>query len=405
MAKEKKQPSLPMKERQTLQFSDDLANELLDTINTKFKKQSLKTAYYLDDPDNLSDITGWVSTGLDTLDFLISNRPNGGLPVGRITEITGLEASGKSLLAAHIIVETQKQGGLGVFIDTEAATSKEFFKAVGVDTTKMLYIPLQAIEDVFETIETVIEKIRSSNKDRIVTIVVDSVMGASTLNELEGGHSQEGYGTDKAKAMSKSLRKVTNLIARQKICMVFTNQLREKIGAMIGDKWGTSGGKALAFHASVRLRIQSVGQIKAVVKGIDQVIGIKTETKVQKNRIGPPLRKLRYETYFDSGIDNYGSWFNILKDYKVIKGSGAWYSYKFNEPMNIDNPDTAETGVVDSIKFQSKSFASFLENNSNLKQELYAKLSEYLVLEYNSKKDFNAEDLIVDTDEDSGEHN
>lgn len=383
--------------KQTMQFSDELANELLQAINTKFKKQQVKAAYYLDDPDLLSDISGWVSTGCDPLDLIISNRPNGGVPVGRITEITGLEASGKSLLAAHLIADTQRQGGLGVYIDTEAATSREYFQAIGIDTAKMLYIPLETIEEIFETIETIIGKVRSSSKDRLVTIVVDSVMGASTEPEMEGGYEKDGYATAKAILISKGMRKLTTLIARQKICLVFTNQLRERLGMTMGEKYTTSGGKALAFHSSVRLRLKSVGQIKMKRDGVEEVFGIKTQVTVQKNRLGPPLRSLVYDIYFDSGIDNYGAWLTTLKDRGIITTGGAWYTYKLDAPMEIVNPRSGEISTLDQIKFQAKEFAGYLVGNPGLKQELYDKLCEHVIMQYKSHDDLS-DDLIVDSD-------
>lgn len=385
-----------MAKRQAIQLNDELEGELLDAINTKFKKQSNRTAYYLDDPDVQSDITGWVSTECDPLDLLISNRPNGGIPVGRITEITGLEASGKSLLAAHLIASTQKQGGLGVYIDTEAATSREYFQAIGIDTAKMLYIPLETMEDIFATIETIIQKVRASNKDRLVTIIVDSVMGASTYIEMESDYAKDGYATAKAIIISKGMRKITNLIARQKICLVFTNQLRDKVGVMgFGDKYTTSGGKALAFHSSVRLRLQSVGQIKVKKGDIEEVVGVKTQCKVQKNRVGPPSRVMAYEIYFDSGIDNYGGWFNILKARGILTGANP-YTYTFNAPMEVVDPKTGKLSTEKNIKFKSKEFAAILEANPNLKAEIYQQMCDQLVMKYRVNEDFGADDVILD---------
>ena len=147
----------------------------------------LKIAFYLDDDSDgvPTNVNGWVSTGAAMLDVAISNRPYGGIPVGRITELTGLEQSGKSLLSAHILAETQKQGGVAVLIDTETAVSREFFDAIGVDVSKLLYVSVDTVEDIFETIETIIEKVRTSDKTKLVTIVVDSVAAASTKKEME----------------------------------------------------------------------------------------------------------------------------------------------------------------------------------------------------------------------------
>jgi len=149
---------------------NDLADILVESLNKKNKDQ--KIAFFLDDDSDgaPTNVNGWISTGAAMLDVAISNRPYGGIPVGRITEITGLEQSGKSLLSAHILAETQKQGGVAVLIDTETAVSREFFDAIGVDVSKLLYVSVDTVEDIFETIETIIEKVRTSDKDRLATI-------------------------------------------------------------------------------------------------------------------------------------------------------------------------------------------------------------------------------------------
>lgn len=141
---------------------DELAQKLADGLNKKFK--DFKAVHFLGSEDTQTDLREWVSTGSTTLDLAISNRPDGGLPVGRIAEFTGLEASGKSLIMAHLLANTQKKGGIAVYIDTENALSEEFLSAVGVDVKNMLYVPLETIEDIFESIETLITNIRNTSK-------------------------------------------------------------------------------------------------------------------------------------------------------------------------------------------------------------------------------------------------
>ena len=331
------------------ELSDSLANTLADSINKQFKGQALKTAFFLaGDNDAPTHVTEFISSGCSMLDLAISNRPNGGFPVGRITEITGLEASGKSLLAAHTLAETQKRGGLAVYIDTEAATSAEFLEAIGADLKTMLYVPLETIEEIFETIETIVDGVRKSDKDRLVTIVVDSIMGASTKIEMAAEYDKDGYATSKSIILSKAMRKVTNWIARERICLIFTNQLRTKLGVSFGDQWTTAGGKAIPFHASVRLRLKNTGQIKAKINGVEQIVGSKTNVQVVKNRIGPPHRKVDYEIYYDSGIDNYGGWLTIMKTFDIVTQSGAHYT--------LQDVDHVTGEVYGEIKFQSKNF-------------------------------------------------
>ena len=374
------------------ELSDSLANSLADSINKQFKGQSLKTAFFLDgDDDSPSNVKEWISTGSDMLDLAISNRPGGGFPVGRITEITGLEASGKSLLASHALAETQKKGGLAVYIDTEAATSSEFLTAIGVDLKTMLYVPLETIEEIFETIETIVEQVRKSEKDRLVTIVVDSVMGASTKIEMDSEYDKDGYATSKSIILSKAMRKVTNWIARENICLIFTNQLRTKLGVTFGDSWTTAGGKAIPFHASVRLSLKSPGQIKAKDQhGVEQIVGTKTNVSVVKNRMGPPHRKIDYEIYYDSGIDNYGGWLSTMKQYNIVKQAGAWYS--------MDDLDLETGEVYGELKFQSKDFVQKVLDHEEVKARLYARICDAYIFKYQAGIDGGIDDVII-TDE------
>ena len=362
----------------------DLAEVLVESLNKQSKDQ--KVAFFLDNDDAPTNVEGWVSTGASMLDVAISNRPYGGLPVGRITEITGLEQSGKSLVSAHLLAETQKLGGLAVLIDTENAVSREFLEAIGVDTTKLLYVAAETVEQCFEYTETIIEKVRTSSKDKYVTIVVDSVAAASTEKEMEADYGKDGYATDKAIIISKAMRKITNLIGRQKITLVFTNQLRQKMNAMpFSDPWTTSGGKAIAFHASVRLRLKSMGTIKAKdSSGNDRIVGIKVRCQVVKNRMGPPLRSADFDIFFDRGIDNFGAWLGSMKDNGLVKQSGAWYEY-----TDID------TGEI--IKYQAKDFPSMLETNPSVKEQIYKRICEATILRY-KKDSLDTDNLVVDSE-------
>jgi len=213
---------------------DELADIIAGELNKQFK--SHQVAYFLDGvQDTPTDVTDWIGTGSTLLDLAISNRPHGGLAAGRITEINGLEGSGKSLIGAHALASTQKKDGLAVYIDTESAVSSEFLQAIGVNTDSMLYVHLETIEDIFDTIETIVTKIRESSKDKLVTILVDSLAAASTKVEMDADFDKDGWATSKAIVLSKAMRKITQLIARQRVCLIFTNQLRQKLGVMFGD--------------------------------------------------------------------------------------------------------------------------------------------------------------------------
>ena len=346
---------------------DELAEVIASELNKQFK--SHKVAYFLDGVDQTPTyVTDWISTGSTILDLAVSNKPDGGLAAGRITEINGLEGSGKSLIGAHALASTQKKGGLAVYIDTESAVSSEFLQAIGIDTENMLYVHLETVEEIFDTIETIVTKIRESDKDKLVTILVDSLAAASTKVEMDADFDKDGWATAKAIVISKAMRKITQLIARQRVCLIFTNQLRQKLGVMFGDPWTTSGGKALPFHSSTRIRLKNVGQIKDTKKN---TIGIKIRAQVIKNRLGPPLRSADFSLYFDKGIDDFGSWLEVLKGHKLIKQAGAWYT--------LEDQDGKEH------KFQSKDFGSLMADEDTQKY-IYDKICKASILKYDSGK-------------------
>ena len=354
---------------------DDLANVLANTLNKQFK--DMKVAYFLDGTDTTpTDIKDFVSTGSTMLDLAISNKPNGGIAVGRITELNGLESSGKSLLGAHILAETQRKGGVAVYIDTETSVSTEFLGAIGVDVESMLYLHLETVEDIFQAVEEIVSKVRESDKDRLVTILVDSLAAATTKVELEADFDKDGWATAKAIIISKAMRKITQMIGRQKVALVFTNQLRQKLGVMFGDPWTTSGGKALPFHASTRIRLKNTGQIKDTKKN---TIGIKMRAQVIKNRLGPPMRHADFNLYFETGIDNEGSWLTVLKDHKLVKQGGAWYTM-----LNHKGEE---------LKFQSKDWSEQLKDEK-FKEHCYNLICGKVILKY--EKNFGIDDVVVE---------
>ncbi len=359
---------------------DELANVLADSLNKQFK--DMKVAYFLDGSDTTpTDIKEFISTGSTMLDLAIANKPDGGIAVGRITEINGLESSGKSLIGAHILAETQKKGGVAVYIDTENSVSEEFLKVLGIDTSQLLYLQLQTVEEIFQAIEEIVLKVREAEKDRLVTILVDSLAAASTQVEIDADFEKDGWATSKAIIISKAMRKITQLIGRQRIALVFTNQLRAKLGVMFGDPWTTSGGKALPFHASTRIRLKNKGRITDTKKN---VLGMTILAQVVKNRLGPPLRHAEFPLYFESGIDDIGSWLEVMKKHKLVKSAGAWYTY---------------TDVAgEEYKFQSKDFLKILEENS-LKDEVYDRICEKVILKYDIK-DMDESELVKEEEGD-----
>ena len=354
---------------------DELATTLAKNLNSKFK--DMKVAYFLDGSDTTpTDIKDFVSTGSTMLDLAISNKEDGGIAVGRITEINGLESSGKSLLGAHILAETQKKGGVAIYIDTETAVSREFLTVIGLDVENMLYLHLETVEDIFQAIEEIVAKVRESDKDRLVTILVDSLAAASTNVEMEADFEKDGWATSKAIIVSKAMRKITQMIGRERIALVFTNQLRQKRGVMFGDPWTTSGGKALPFHSSTRIRLKNTGQIKDTKKN---TIGMKIRAQVIKNRLGPPMRHSDFNLYFETGIDNDGSWLQVLKDHKLLKQGGSWYTMNDHKGKEL--------------KFQSKDWSTLLED-LEFKSHCYELICEKVILKYDDA--FGIDDVVTE---------
>ena len=361
--------SIPIQTRSIrMSVNDVLAKTLADSLNKKFKDTN-KVAYFLDGSDTTpTDIKEFISTGSSTLDLAIANKPNGGIAVGRITEINGLESSGKSLLGAHILAETQKKDGIAVYIDTETSVSQQFMEVIGIDLNKMLYLHLETVEEIFEAIEEIVTQVRESDKDRCVTILVDSLAAASTKVEMEADYDKDGWATSKAIIISKAMRKITQMIGKHNVALVFTNQLRQKLGVMFGDPWTTSGGKALPFHASTRIRLKNMGQIKDTAKN---VLGMKCRAQIVKNRLGPPLRHADYDMYFDRGIDNYGGWLTVMKAHKLVKSGGAWYTL-------VD-----QNG--DEHKFMSKDWEDLITKNDELREYVYQLICDKVILQYKEK--------------------
>jgi len=363
---------------------DELVELLASELN-KANKDGGKIAYFLDEQENPAEISDWISTGSSILDLAISNRPHGGLPVGKMVEFNGLEGTGKSLVSAHVVADTQKKGGIAVVIDTENAAAPEFWKSLGVDLSKLLYVQCETVEDIFEKMEHMIGIVRKSNKDRILTIIVDSVAAATTKAELESDHGKDGFATGKSIIISKAMRKITNMIGKQKVLTVFTNQLRQNLNAMaFGDKWVVSGGKSLAYHCSVRVRLNNTGKLK---RG-EEVIGNECKAVVIKNRMGPPQRQASFDIYFDSGIADYGSWIKVLKENNLVKQGGAYYTYK--------KDDGSEW------KFQSKDFVETMKSDKVLGEEIYLKICDEVIMKYKDPNSIIVDDAVVDTDEDAG---
>lgn len=358
---------------------DDLALLLQKELN-KAQKDGSKASYFLDEEENPWDIVEWVSTGSTLLDLAVANRPHGGLPVGKMVELSGLEGTGKSLICGHLIAETQKRGGLSVFFDSESAVDRSFWNALGVNVKNVNCVPFTTVEELFNKLELCIAAFRKADKDRLLTIFVDSIAQASVEKEMESEHGVDGYNTGKSLVIGKAMRKITNLIAKQRILLVFTNQLRYNMNAgPFGDKWITPGGKALPFSCSVRIRLANLGKL---TKG-DEVIGMKAQVQVIKNRCGPNYRTAAFEIHYDSGIQDLSSWLKFMKEHGLITGDGRGYKY------------TRPSGEV--MEFNTNKFVELMNTDPVLKEEVYQTICNNYIMKYRDPNSKIVED-VVETD-------
>ena len=285
---------------------DSFEDEMISELSSSFKKRNTdaKASYLWQSTSNVKD---YISTGNPILDIILSNKKDGGLPVGRLTEISGGEGAGKTLLAAYILANTQKKGGIAILIDTEHAASIDVFKEVGIDTDKLVYIQAGCVEDVFAAMETIVSKIIATDagKDKPITIVWDSVAATSTRAEVEGTYDQQTIGMA-ARIIGKGLRKFIPICSVHNICLVFLNQLRTNIGVSFGDQYVTPGGKSIPYHATIRLRLSHYKQIKD--KTTKDLMGREIKCEVKKNKIAPPMRTTYHTIRWG---ERPGAWFDI----------------------------------------------------------------------------------------------
>ena len=254
-----------------------------------------------------------ITTGAISIDYALGI---GGMPRGRVVEIYGPESSGKTTLALQVIAQAQKTGGLAAFVDAEHALDAAYAQKLGVDLDALLVSQPDNGEQALEIVEVLV---RSNSVD---VVVVDSVAALVPRAEIEGemGESQMGL---QARLMSQALRKLTGAVSKSKTCLIFINQLREKIGVMFGSPETTTGGRALKFYASVRVDIRRI----ASIKDGDTVVGGRTRVKIVKNKLAPPFREAEFDVMYGEGISREGDLLDLAVEHKIVDKSGAWFAY------------------------------------------------------------------------------
>lgn len=339
---------------------DKALSAALDQIQKQFGKGAIMK---LGDDSARTNIEA-ISTGSISLDLATGV---GGLPKGRIIEIFGPESSGKTTLTLHCIAEAQKGGGKAAFIDAEHALDPVYARNLGVDIDELLVSQPDTGEQALEICELLA---RSGALD---IIVIDSVAALVPKAEIQGEMGDSHVGLQ-ARLMSQALRKIAGAVNKSNTCVIFINQLREKIGVMFGNPETTTGGRALKFYASMRLDVRRVETIK---KG-EEMLGNRTRVKVVKNKVAPPFKKAEFDIMYGTGISLSGDVLDTAVELKIVDKAGSWYSY------NGERIGQGRENVKD-----------FLENNSAMLEEIRLKVLDTIVVKPEDDTPVCDEDGVV----------
>lgn len=329
-------------------MQDEQKQKAIDQAISQVEREFGKGAIMRFASDDIVPVEA-IPTGALSLDLALGV---GGVPRGRIIEIFGHEGTGKTTLALHIVAEAQKMGGTAVFIDVEHALDTTYARNIGVNMENLLIAQPDAGEQALEIVETLI---RSGAID---IVVVDSVAALTPQAEIEGEMGDAHVGL-LPRLMSKALRKLSGVTNKSRTCVIFTNQIRQKIGIMFGNPDTTPGGLALKFHASVRLELRRGSQIKDGT----EILGSGVRVKVVKNKVAPPFKEAEYDVTFGQGISKEGNLLDIAVEKEFIQKSGSWFSY---------NTERIGQGRTNAKKY--------LEDNPEIAAEIEAKIREVLSL-------------------------
>jgi recombination protein RecA len=363
--------------------SDDFTSELIKSLN---KDHGSRIAYNLSVDESPTHVKAWVSTGIRQLDYIVSNRKDGGLPAGRIVEIFGPPSIGKSHIAYQIARSTQIMGGIVVYIDTENGTSVENLGLLGIDVSRrFVFIETACTEQVFEVAESTIMKARGLNKDVPITIIWDSVAASSPKAELVGDYDKDSIGLQ-ARAISKGMRKITQVIGSTNTLFVALNQTRTKIGVMYGDPTTTPGGMALPFHSSTRIKLGAGSPIK---NKDGEVVGINVWAKTIKNKVAPPFRTCHFEIHFGVGVKEHEQITDLLRSSPDVSADGKIYSVEGAGAWKTLTVSDEKSGDVSVEKKFTKSGMEDLLRDPQYLPYIQTMLENILVKKFDGNPDFD----------------
>jgi recombination protein RecA len=381
-----------------------IANITKDINKTKGEKVAFNL---IEDKDAPTNVAQWISTTSVKLDYIISNRRPGGIPCGRIIEIFGEPSSGKSTLAQTICAQMQRNGGIAVYIDSENATSLENLALIGVNVEELIFVQEQCIEDTFQLIEQIITSVKNQMDDVPILIVWDSVAASVSRTELEATYEQQQIGI-KARALSKGIMKVNQILKDKGVTLILLNQTRQKIGVMGSDPTTTPGGMAIPFAASVRLRVYTPSKIKELVDKQEIIRGIEIKIGAVKNKVARPYRQTSIQIIYGKGITDLELLFDDLRVFcesETYKKNRAKFAYKDGLVANIYGTGgwkyiqliDVQTGEISKEQtFRKDEFETKIYNNSEFREHVLALCDGCFILDAAEKDEITKISSEVD---------
>ena len=358
-----------------------LISSITNNIN---KSRGEKVAYNLvHDKDAPTNVNHWFSTTSIKLDYIIANKRPGGIPEGRIIEIFGEPSSGKSTLAQTICAQAQREGAIAVYIDSENATSLENLFLLGVNVEELIFVQEQCIEDTFQLIEEIITSVKNQMNSTPIVIVWDSVAASVSRTELEATYEQQQIGI-KARALSKGIMKVNQILKDKGVTLILLNQTRQKIGVIGADPTTTPGGMAIPFAASVRLRVYTPSKIKEMVDKQEVVRGIEIRVATVKNKVARPYRQTNIQIMYGKGVTDSELLFDDLRAFcetSKFKENKARFAHKDGIVANLHGSggwkycqliDTKTDKQIKEVNFHKADFELKILNNPEFRDYILA---------------------------------